>query len=114
MALVMKNFKYTAVNEKGKTVKGSAQGTNKTMVERFLEMQNMSVVSVEEHNTLLTRMQNFSVGAAFKPQTLSFYLKQLGALLGAGQKLIYCLEMLADKQKGAAVKRICFKLYQEV
>ncbi len=114
MALVMKNFKYTAVNEKGKTVKGSAQGTNKTMVERFLEMQNMSVVSVEEHNTLLTRMQNFSVGAAFKPQVLSFYLKQLGALLGAGQKLIDCLEMLAAQQKGAAVKRICFILYQEV
>lgn len=114
MALVMKNFKYTAVNEKGKTVKGSAQGTNKTMVERFLEMQNMSVVSVEEHNTLLTRIQNFSVGAAFKPQTLSFYLKQLGALLGAGQKLIDCLEMLAAQQKGAAVKRICFILYQEV
>ena len=114
MALVMKNFKYTAVNEKGKTVKGSAQGTNKTMVERFLEMQNMSVVSVEEHNTLLTRMQNFSVGAAFKPQILSFYLKQLGALLGAGQKLIDCLEMLAAQQKGAAVKRICFILYQEV
>ena len=114
MALVMKNFKYTAVNEKGKTVKGSAQGTNKTMVERFLEMQNMSVVSVEEHNTLLTRMQNFSVGAAMKPQVLSFYLKQLGALLGAGQKLIDCLEMLAAQQKGAAVKRICFILYQEV
>ena len=114
MALVMKNFKYTAVNEKGKTVKGSAQGTNKTMVERFLEMQNMSVVSVEEHNTLLTRMQNFSIGAAFKPQILSFYLKQLGALLGAGQKLIDCLEMLAAQQKGAAVKRICFILYQEV
>ncbi len=114
MALVMKNFKYTAVNEKGKTVKGQAQGTNKTMVERFLEMQNMSVLSVEEHNTLLTRMQNFSVGAAFKPQVLSFYLKQLGALLGAGQKLIDCLEMLAAQQKGAAVKRICFILYQEV
>ena len=114
MALVMKNFKYTAVNDKGKTVKGSAQGTNKTMVERFLEMQNMSVVSVEEHNTLLTRMQNFSVGAAFKPQALSFYLKQLGALLGAGQKLIDCLEMLAAQQKGATVKRICFILYQEV
>ena len=114
MALVMKNFRYTAVNEKGKTVKGSAQGTNKTMVERFLEMQNMSVVSVEEHNTLLTRMQNFSVGASFKPQVLSFYLKQLGALLGAGQKLIDCLEMLAAQQKGASVKRICFILYQEV
>ena len=114
MALVMKNFQYTAVNEKGKTVKGQAQGTNKTMVERFLEMQNMSVISVEEHNTLLTRMQNFSVGAAMKPQILSFYLKQLGALLGAGQKLIDCLEMLAAQQKGAAVKRICFILYQEV
>ena len=114
MALVMKNFKYTAINDKGKTVKGNAQGTNKTMVERFLELQNMSVVSVEEHNTLLTRMQNFSVGAAFKPQTLSFYLKQLGALLGAGQKLIDCLEMLAAQQKGATVKRICFILYQEV
>ena len=61
MALVMKNFKYTAVNEKGKTVKGSAQGTNKTMVERFLEMQNMSVLSVEEHNTLLTRMIKLEV-----------------------------------------------------
>ena len=114
MALVMKNFKYTAVNEKGKTVKGQAQGTNKTMVERFLEMQNMSVMSVEEHNTFLTRLQNMSVGAAFKPQALSFYLKQLGALLGAGQKLIDCLEMLAAQQKGAAVKRICFILYQEV
>ena len=114
MALVMKNFKYTAVNEKGKTVKCTAQGTNRTMVERYLAMQNMSVVSVEEHNTLLTRMQNFSVGASFKPQVLSFYLKQLGALLGAGQKLIDCLEMLAAQQKGASVKRICFILYQEV
>ena len=114
MALVMKNFKYTAVNEKGKTVKGQAQGTTKSMVERFLELQNMSVVSVEEHNTFLTRLQNMTVGASFKPQVLSFYLKQLGALLGAGQKLIDCLEMLAAQQKGAAVKRICFILYQEV
>ncbi|MCR5308155.1 MAG: type II secretion system F family protein [bacterium] len=110
----MKNFKYTAINDKGKTVKGQAQGTNKSMVERFLELQNMSVVSVEEHNTLLTRLQNMTVGATFKPQILSFYLKQLGALLGAGQKLIDCLEMLAAQQKGAALKRVCFILYQEV
>lgn len=114
MALVMKNFKYVAVNDKGKQVRGAAQGTNRTMVERYLELQNMSVVSVEENNTLLTRLSNVTFGASLKEDQMGFFLKQLGALLNAGQKLVDCLEMLATQQKGAAAKRVCFIIYQEV
>lgn len=114
MALVMKNYRYSAVNEAGKNVKGDAQGTNKTMVQRFLEMQNMSVVSIEEHNTFLTKLSNITLGASIKRETLLFYIKQLGALLNAGTKIVEALEILASQQKNKNAKRVCFIVYQEV
>ncbi len=110
----MHNYRYEGTDANGKKIKGTTEGTSRSICLRFLEQKNYTITKLEEYSNLMTKLNGLSFGRVVKPDVLVFFLKQLGSLLTAGVKLVDALELLAMQQDEKAVRKILFALYQEV
>lgn len=107
-------YKYVATTEAGKTVKGSLDAIDRSICFRFLQSKNYTVVSIREQDNILTALSQITIGSIMNTKQMVFFLKQLGALLEAGIKLLEALEMLALQQEKHLLRRLYFEIYLEV
>lgn len=110
----LRNFKYVALDADGKTVKGRVEAVNRMVCTKFLETKRYEVLSITEYKSVLARLNNVSIGSVLKPKHLVFFLKQLGALLNAGVKLLPALEILSLQQENRQHRKLYFEIYQQV
>ncbi len=108
------NYRYEGTDAYGKKIKGTTEGTSRSICLRFLEQKNYTITKLEEYSNIMTKLEGLTLGKTIKDDVLVFFLKQLGSLLTAGVKLVEALELLAMQQESKAVRKILFAVYQEV
>ena len=110
----IRNYKYLAINEGGKQVKGRIEAINRGACTKLLQTKNYEIKSLVEYRNILTDLSQITIGKSFKTKQLIFFLKQLGSLLTAGVSIIEALELLSLQQDKNIMKRIYFELYQQI
>lgn len=110
----LRNFKYIAINNDGKTIKGKMEALSKSVCVKYLQAKNYKVKSITEYKNILTYLEQITIGRLIKPKQLVFFLKQLGSLLNSGVKLLPALELLSLQQENKNIRKLYFELYQQV
>ncbi|PKK94355.1 MAG: hypothetical protein CVV60_06845, partial [Tenericutes bacterium HGW-Tenericutes-5] len=110
----LRNFKYTAINADGKTVRGKIEALNRNVCIKYLQTKNYQVSTIKEYKSIISRLDNITIGSTLKSKQLIFFLKQLGSLLKAGVNIVQALELLSLQQDNRAHRKLYFELYQQV
>jgi len=110
----LRNYKYVAVNTKGKIVKGRFETINKYTCTKYLESKNLKIQSLTESNNIFTKLNSIVVSSVLSRQQLIFFLKQLSALLKAGITITSALEVLALQQDNKYLRRLFFTINLDI
>lgn len=110
----LKNFKYTALNKDGKTIKGKIEAINQQICLKFLKSKNFSQINLKEYSNFFTTLNNITIGKLLKTKDLIFFLKQLGSLLNSGINILTALELLALQKEKRNLRIVYFELYYDV
>ncbi|MBU1145865.1 MAG: type II secretion system F family protein [Firmicutes bacterium] len=110
----LRNFKYIAINAEGKPIKGRIEALNRAICLKYLRAKNYEEIRLTEYKSILSKLDQISFGSIIKTKQLIFFLKQVGALLNAGVKLLPTLELLALQQENRLLRKLFFELYQNV
>ncbi|GIV08459.1 MAG: type II secretion system protein F [Fimbriimonadales bacterium] len=97
-------FGYEAVDNKGRTLKGSIEADNEQLVLSKLHEQGLHVVRVEQQRE---RAKLFSgLGKSKKPklQALVVFTRQFATMIDAGIPILRCLDILFTQTKDPALK----------
>lgn len=105
----MASYGYEAINNVGKTVKGSVEAENLESAKSRLKQQGMTVLSVKEEG-LLSKDISFSIGKKIQPRDLSVFCRQFVSMNRAGVSILECLSLLCqqteNKELQKAVKQV--------
>lgn len=105
----MASYGYEALNNMGKTVKGSMDADNEESVRNRLKQQGLTVLSISEEG-LLTKDINISIGKKVQPRDLSVFCRQFVSMNRAGVSILECLSLLCEQTENAtladAVKKV--------
>lgn len=105
----MASYGYEAINNVGKTVKGSVEAESVDAAKIRLKQQGMTVLSVKEEG-LLTKDISFSIGKKIQPRDLSVFCRQFVSMNRAGVSILECLNLLCqqteNKELQKAVKQV--------
>lgn len=110
----IRSFKYVAKNKDGKIIKGKIEAINRDICKKFVETKNYEVLEIKEYTSIITILNNITIGSLLKQNDLIFFLKQLGSLLSAGVPLLSALELLSLQNEKKNLRRLYFELYHEV
>lgn len=97
-------FGYEAVDNKGRTLKGSIEADNEQLVLSKLHEQGLHVVRVEQQRE---RTMLFSgLGKSKKPklQAMVVFTRQFATMIDAGIPILRCLDILHTQTKDPALK----------
>ena len=108
--IVNSTFKFEVINDAGKVVKGTINGSNVEEVRSYLESEGYQVKSVTVQSKLQTQLFSTSIGGKLSDSELAFLLTQLSTYLKAGIPLIDSVKIL-EKQ---SVKRSQRKLFANI
>lgn len=105
-------FKYVAINDTNKKIKGYLDAYNRDEVIRYLQQENYKIISVEPQNSIL----NMEIGGGLKLNysDLSFILTQLSTYLKAGIPLIDSVKILEKQSVKSAQKRVFANITYEL
>ncbi len=113
--MVINDYKYKAKRMKdGKIVRGMAEGPSKAIVDQFLFDNGLRAIEIEQHASIIARLNRITLNKVIKETDLIFYIKQLSSLLRSGVKLNEACEILATQQTNKNVRRIYYGIYYEV
>lgn len=110
----IRSYKYTAKNQKGEIIKGKMEAINREICRKFIETKNYKVIEIKEYKSIITALNNITIGSLIKQKDLIFFLKQLGSLLTSGVPLLSALELLSLQNEKKNIRRLYFELYHEV
>jgi len=110
----LRNFKYTARNADGKTVRGRIEAIDRQVAAKFLHSKNYGDLHLVEYRSVIARLNQITVGKTLKTSQMIFFLKQLGSLLKAGVNILPALELLSLQQEKHRLRMIFFEIYQHV
>ncbi len=105
-------FKFVAVNEQNKKIKGYLDAYNREEVIRYLEQENYKIISVNPQSNILT--MEIGGGAKLNYSELSFILTQLSTYLKAGIPLIDSVKILEKQSVKASQKRVFANITYEL
>ena len=89
-------FDYEAIDNNGKTKKGSLEASDIDAVRANLKTSGLIPVSVAEQS-MLNKDLEFSIGKRVKAKDLAIFCKQFTSILNAGVTAINALEMLYEQ-----------------
>lgn len=89
-------FDYEAIDNNGKTKKGSIEASDIDAVRANLKTSGLTPVSVAEQS-ILNKDLEFSFGKRVKAKDLAIFCKQFTSILNAGVTAINALEMLYEQ-----------------
>lgn len=105
----MKNFSYTAVDAKGKTVKGNMPAEDEKEFLAKIRAKGLVSKSYEETDSKSSKTLH-----KFTTKELSFNCRQLSAMLTSGLTLVKALDILCKEQEKESAKLIWRDIYENV
>jgi len=93
-------FDYEAIDQNGKTKKGSMDAADVEAVRSSLKMNGLIPVNVSEQS-MLNKDINLSFGSGVSAKDLAIFCKQFNSILNAGVTAISALEMLYEQTENS-------------
>ncbi|MCA9339060.1 type II secretion system F family protein, partial [Candidatus Saccharibacteria bacterium] len=93
----MAQFTYKATNNKGSTVSGTVEATDRSAAISALTHENLKPISVKEKREGANSLDGFSskfLRNKVKPDVLVIFTRQLSTMVGAGVPLLRALNAL--------------------
>lgn len=107
-------YKYVAKTQDGKIIKGHIEAISHAFCIKYLQSKNYVIDKISEHNNLLVKLGQITIGKVLSDKQLLFFLKQLGALLKSNINLLDALELLSLQQENHLIRRLYFEVYLDV
>lgn len=97
-------FGYEAVDNKGRTLKGSMEADTEQLVLAKLHEQGLHVVRVEQQREKTKLFSGLGKSKKPKLQALVLFTRQFATMIDAGIPILRCLDILHTQTKDAALK----------
>jgi len=107
-ALVM--YDWTALDKRGKRMKGEMQAKNAALVKAELRRQGMNPQTVREKSKPLFG----AAGKAVKPREVAIFSRQIATMMAAGIPMVQSFDIIANGQKNPRMKNILIDVKQAI
>jgi type IV pilus assembly protein PilC len=103
-------YDWTALDKRGKRMKGEMQSKNAAMVKAELRRQGMNPQTVREKSKPLFGAS----GSRVKPRDVAIFSRQIAAMMSAGVPMVQAFEIIANGQKNARFKNMLVEIRQSI
>lgn len=103
-------YDWTALDKRGKRMKGEMQSKNAAMVKAELRRQGMNPQTVREKSKPLFGAS----GSKVKPRDVAIFSRQIAAMMAAGVPMVQAFEIIANGQKNARFKNMLVEIRQSI
>jgi type IV pilus assembly protein PilC len=103
-------YDWTALDKRGKRMKGDMQAKNAAMVKAELRRQGMNPQTVREKAKPLFGAS----GKKVKPRDVAIFSRQIAAMMSAGVPMVQAFEIIANGQKNARFKNMLVDIRQSI
>ncbi|WP_284692175.1 type II secretion system F family protein [Pinirhizobacter soli] len=107
-ALIM--YDWTALDKRGKRMKGEMQSKNAALVKAELRRQGMNPQTVREKSKPLFG----AAGKAVKPREVAIFSRQIATMMAAGIPMVQSFDIIANGQKNPRMKNILIDVKQAI
>jgi type IV pilus assembly protein PilC len=107
-ALVM--YDWTALDKRGKRMKGEMQAKNAALVKAELRRQGMNPQTVREKSKPLFG----AAGKAVKAREVAIFSRQIATMMAAGIPMVQSFDIIANGQKNPRMKNILIDVKQAI
>ena len=108
VALIM--YDWTALDKRGKRMKGEMQAKNAALVKAELRRQGMNPQTVREKSKPLFG----AAGKAVKPREVAIFSRQIATMMAAGIPMVQSFDIIANGQKNPRMKNILIDVKQAI
>lgn len=91
-------FDYEAIDQNGKSKKGSLEGNNIEAVKNALKSQGLVPINVSKQS-ILTKDLDITIGKRVSSKELAIFCRQFSSILNAGVTIVSALEMLYEQSE---------------
>ena len=109
----MASYGYEALNNMGKTVKGSMEAENEEQVRIKLKQQGLVILSLKEES-FLTKDINITIGKKIQPRDLSVFCRQFVSMNRAGVSILECLSLLCEQTENQVLSKAIKQVQADV
>jgi type IV pilus assembly protein PilC len=103
-------YDWTALDKRGKRMKGEMQAKNAALVKAELRRQGMNPQTVREKAKPLFG----STGKKVKPRDVAIFSRQIAAMMAAGVPMVQAFEIIANGQKNVRFKNMLVEIRQAI
>jgi type IV pilus assembly protein PilC len=103
-------YDWTALDKRGKRMKGDMTAKNASLVKAELRRQGMNPQTVREKAKPLFG----SAGSKVKPRDVAVFSRQIAAMMAAGVPMVQAFEIIANGQKNARFKNMLVEIRQSI
>jgi type IV pilus assembly protein PilC len=103
-------YDWTALDKRGKRMKGDMQAKNAALVKAELRRQGMNPQTVREKSKPLFG----ATGSKVKPRDVAVFSRQIAAMMAAGVPMVQAFEIIANGQKNARFKNMLVEIRQSI
>jgi type IV pilus assembly protein PilC len=96
------SYDWTALDKRGKRMKGQMQSKNAALVKAELRRQGMNPQTVREQSKPLFG----SSGKTVKPRDVAIFSRQIATMMASGVPMVQAFEIIIDGQKNPRFKNI--------
>jgi type IV pilus assembly protein PilC len=106
----MPTYEWSALDKRGKLMKGSMMAKNASLVKAELRRQGMNPQSVKERSKPLFG----GSGKAVKPRDVAIFSRQIATMMAAGVPMVQAFDIISDGQKNPRFKGILTDVKQGI
>jgi len=106
----MPTYEWTALDKRGKRMKGSMPAKNASLVKAELRRQGMNPQTVKER----TKPLFGSSGSTVKPRDVAIFSRQIATMMAAGVPMVQAFDIITDGQKNPRFKNILVDVKQSI
>src|ERR1700754_698669 len=103
-------YDWTALDKRGKRMKGEMQAKNAALVKAELRRQGMNPQTVREKSKPLFG----AAGKAVKPREVAIFSRQIATMMAAGIPMVQSFDIIANGQKNPRMKNILIDVKQAI
>lgn len=107
-------FGYEAVDNKGRTLKGTIEADNEQLVLSKLHEQGLHVVRIEPQRERVSPLRRLRRAQKPKLQALVVFTRQFATMIDAGIPILRCLDILHNQTKDLALKQALDSIRKDV
>jgi Type II secretory pathway, component PulF len=110
----MSEYRYVAVDKKGKTVKGIISAPNKNEVHRILESKGLYPLEITEYKKPKIGI-NLNLGLSkVKDEELILFTSELATLISSGLTIVDALQGLYDQEENPYLRKIILDIKESI